>query len=263
MVLPLTNMEQRSEQLFADGITENILTELSRFRELFVISKFELRLQGQGVEYPRHRPRSRRAIRAQRRRRKAGDRVPHDRTAHRSPTRSSYLGGSLRSTAQGCLRYPGRGHYLDRRHAAPVSVEAARPASAPNKPTDDVAAYEVHTRRKAAVESAAPEADSRSSALVIIDHHRNPGYAHARAWKACVLGRLGSMAVPTTAIRPGGSSRSSTRRWHSTTTTTMSSHSCRRQSDARRPEDEHRITDPRPCNSTPTTTSLSCSRADS
>src|SRR5262249_2851905 len=39
-VLPFLNMSGDSEQeFFADGITEDILTELSRFRELFVISR--------------------------------------------------------------------------------------------------------------------------------------------------------------------------------------------------------------------------------
>ena len=39
-VLPFVNMSGEPEQeFFADGITEDILTELSRFRELFVISR--------------------------------------------------------------------------------------------------------------------------------------------------------------------------------------------------------------------------------
>src|SRR5262249_51795638 len=40
VVLPFTNMSGDSEQeFFADGLTEDILTELSRFRELLVISR--------------------------------------------------------------------------------------------------------------------------------------------------------------------------------------------------------------------------------
>ena len=39
-VLPFANLSGDPEQeFFADGITEDILTELSRFRELFVISR--------------------------------------------------------------------------------------------------------------------------------------------------------------------------------------------------------------------------------
>ena len=39
-VLPFVNMSGEPEQeFFADGITEDVLTDLSRFRELFVISR--------------------------------------------------------------------------------------------------------------------------------------------------------------------------------------------------------------------------------
>ena len=39
-VLPFTNMSGDTEQqYFSDGITEDIITELSRFRELFVIAR--------------------------------------------------------------------------------------------------------------------------------------------------------------------------------------------------------------------------------
>ena len=39
-VLPFTNMSGDPEQeFFADGLTEDILTELSRFRDLFVVSR--------------------------------------------------------------------------------------------------------------------------------------------------------------------------------------------------------------------------------
>ena len=49
-VLPFTNMSGDPEQeYFADGITEDIITELSRFRSLFVIarnSSFHLQREG-------------------------------------------------------------------------------------------------------------------------------------------------------------------------------------------------------------------------
>jgi TolB-like protein len=39
-VLPFTNMSGDAEQqYFSDGITEDIITELSRFRSLFVIAR--------------------------------------------------------------------------------------------------------------------------------------------------------------------------------------------------------------------------------
>ena len=51
-VLPFNNMSGDAEQeFFADGITEDIITELSRFRELFVISRnSSFKYKGQPVE---------------------------------------------------------------------------------------------------------------------------------------------------------------------------------------------------------------------
>ena len=51
-VLPLANMSGDPEQeFFADGLTEDIITELSRFRDLLVISRnSSFRAQGQGGE---------------------------------------------------------------------------------------------------------------------------------------------------------------------------------------------------------------------
>jgi adenylate cyclase len=51
-VLPFTNMSGAAEQeFFADGLTEDILTDLSRFRELFVISRnTSFKYKGQAVD---------------------------------------------------------------------------------------------------------------------------------------------------------------------------------------------------------------------
>jgi adenylate cyclase len=52
LVLPFTNMSGASEQeFFADGLTEDILTDLSRFHELFVISRnTSFKFKGQAVD---------------------------------------------------------------------------------------------------------------------------------------------------------------------------------------------------------------------
>ena len=52
IVLPFTNMSGLPEQeFFADGLTEDVLTELSRFRELFVISRnTSFQFKGQAVD---------------------------------------------------------------------------------------------------------------------------------------------------------------------------------------------------------------------
>jgi TolB-like protein len=46
-VLPFQNLSSDPEQeYFADGIVEDIITALSRFKNLAVVSQFRLRLQG-------------------------------------------------------------------------------------------------------------------------------------------------------------------------------------------------------------------------
>jgi len=52
IVLPFTNMSGAAEQeFFADGLTEDILTDLSRFRDLFVISRnTSFKYKGQAVD---------------------------------------------------------------------------------------------------------------------------------------------------------------------------------------------------------------------
>ena len=52
LVLPFANLSGAAEQeYFADGLTEDILTDLSRFRELFVISRnTSFKFKGQAVD---------------------------------------------------------------------------------------------------------------------------------------------------------------------------------------------------------------------
>src|ERR1700746_3220771 len=54
-VLPFTNMSGDPEQqYFIDGITEDIITELSRFRQLFVIARnSSFQYRGQDVDVKR------------------------------------------------------------------------------------------------------------------------------------------------------------------------------------------------------------------
>ena len=75
-VLPFANMSGDAEQeFFADGLTEDILTELSRRRELFVISRTRPSLQGQAVNMREGAQKLRRALSGRGSVRKAGDRM--------------------------------------------------------------------------------------------------------------------------------------------------------------------------------------------
>jgi DNA-binding winged helix-turn-helix (wHTH) protein len=65
-VLPFTNMSGDAQQdYFADGITDDIITELSRFSELFVIARnSSFQYRGKAVDRPAYRARARRSLRA-------------------------------------------------------------------------------------------------------------------------------------------------------------------------------------------------------
>ncbi|MGH6719674.1 MAG: adenylate/guanylate cyclase domain-containing protein [Alphaproteobacteria bacterium] len=190
VVLPLVNMSPDPEQeLFADGMTEDILTELSRFRHLDVISRnTSFAFKGRamkvgdvarelGVQYV-----------LEGSVRKAGNRVRIsvqliDATSDRHLWAERYdrdredlfaIQDEVTRAIVGIL--PGR-------------VEAAVRDRATKKPTTNMTAYELvlagktlHHRRTR---------DDNSKALDMLDRALalDPDFAHAHAWKACVLGQ--------------------------------------------------------------------------
>jgi adenylate cyclase len=190
VVLPFTNMSGESEQeFFADGLTEDIITELSRFRHLFIISRNSaFKYKGEAVDV-------RQAARdlgvqyvVQGSVRKAGNRVrvsvqlidgPAD--CHIWAERydrelEDIFGIQDEVTAAIVATLPGR-------------VDAATRERVSRKPTESMAAYECvlagklhHHRATAADNEAALRLLDRALAL---DHD----YAHAHAWKACTLGQ--------------------------------------------------------------------------
>ena len=189
-VLPLLNISGDPEQeFFADGLTEDIITELSRFRDLLVISRNSVFVhKGKpvnvqavarelGVDYV-----------LEGSVRKAGDRVRvtvqlidaetdrhiwaerYDRNLEDIFAIQDEVTGAIVSTL------PGR-------------VEAAKYDRAKRKPTDSMAAYEavlaakvLHHRSTGADNAEAQRLLDRAIAL-------DPNYAHAHAWKGCVLGQ--------------------------------------------------------------------------
>jgi adenylate cyclase len=190
VVLPLTNMSGDPEQeLFADGITEDILTELSRFRELFVISR------NSSFVYKGKASNIREIARdlgvqfvLEGSVRKAGSRVRvtvqlidaeldrhiwaerFDRQLEDVFAIQDEVVSSIVATLAG-------------------RVEAASRERAKNKPTDNMAAYECVLAGKAMHHRRSPEANSEAQRLLDRAIALDPGYAHAHAWKACVLGQ--------------------------------------------------------------------------
>jgi len=189
-VLPFANMSGDPEQeFFADGLTEDIITELSRFRELLVISrnstfvhkgksvKVQEVAREFGVDYV-----------VEGSVRKAGDRVRVtvqliDAETDRHVWAERYdrklediFGIQDEVTCAIVATLPGR-------------VEAATHDRAKRKPTGNMAAYECVLAAKALHHRSAPEPNAEALRLLDRAIALDPNYAHAHAWKACVLGQ--------------------------------------------------------------------------
>jgi adenylate cyclase len=189
-VLPFVNMSGEPDQeFFADGITEDILTELSRFRELFVISR------NSAFFYKG------KAINAQKVAKELGVHYVVEGSVRKA-------GGRVRITVQLIDAETDRHLWAERydRELAdifaiqdevtssivsilPGRVAAAAQDRAQRKLPENLAAYEcvlagklLHHRSAKADNEEALRMLDRAIAL-------DPGYAHAHAWKACVLGQ--------------------------------------------------------------------------
>jgi adenylate cyclase len=189
-VHPFANMSGEAEQeFFADGLTEDIITELSRFRELFVISRnTSFKYKGKpldvqnvakelGVQYV-----------VEGSVRKAGNRVRItvqliDAETDRHIWAERYdreLADifAIQDEVTGAIvcTLPGR-------------VEAATRDRAARKPTDNMAAYECVLAAK--VLHHRSKREDCAQALRLIDRaiELDPDYAHAHAWRACILGQ--------------------------------------------------------------------------
>jgi adenylate cyclase len=190
IVLPFANMSGAPEQeYFADGLTEDILTDLSRFRELFVISRnTSFKYKGQVVDVKR----VAREIGAQYvvegSVRKAGNRVrvtvqlvdaesDHHVWAERYDRDLEdifALQDEITSAIVATL--PGR-------------LEAAARNRAERKPTANMAAYECVLEAKVLHHRATQSDNARAMNLIERAIALDPKYGHAHAWKACILGQ--------------------------------------------------------------------------
>jgi adenylate cyclase len=190
VVLPFVNMSGDSEQeFFADGITEDILTELSRFRELFVISRNSAFVyKGKPINAQKVAKELGVLYVVEGSVRKAGSRVRItvqliDAETDRHLWAERYdreladifaIQDELTSSIVSIL--PGR-------------VAAAAQDRVQRKPPENLAAYEcVLTGKRLHHRAARPD---NEEALRILERAiaLDPGYAHAHAWKACVLGQ--------------------------------------------------------------------------
>jgi len=189
-VLPLANMSGDPEQdFFADGLTEDIITELSRFHELLVISRnstFVYKGKAVNVQH-------------------VAREFAVDYVLEGSVRKA---GGRVRVTVQLIDAETDRHIWAERYDrdledifaiqdemtraivaTLPGRVEAATHDRAKRKPTDNMAAYECVLAAKVLHHRSTREDNAEAQRLLNRALALDPNYAHAHAWKACVLGQ--------------------------------------------------------------------------
>jgi len=189
-VLPLVNMSGDPEQeFFADGLTEDIITELSRFRDLLIISRNSTFVhKGKAVKVQEVARELDVEYVLEGSVRKVGDRVRvtvqlidaqtdrhvwaerYDRKLEDIFAIQDEVTGAIVATL------PGR-------------VEAATQERAKRKRTDNMAAYECVLAAKVLHHRSRRDDNAEAQCLLDRAIALDPNYAHAHAWKACVLGQ--------------------------------------------------------------------------
>jgi adenylate cyclase len=189
-VLPLANMSGDPEQeFFSDGLTEDIITELSRFHELLVISRNSTFVY------------KGKAVRVQ----DVAREFDVDYVLEGSVRKA---GGRIRVTVQLIDAETDRHIWAERYDrdledifaiqdemtraivaTLPGRVEAARHDRAKRKPTESMAAYECVLAAKVLHHRSSREDNAQAQLLLDRALALDPNYAHAHAWKACVLGQ--------------------------------------------------------------------------
>ena len=189
-VLPFDNMSGDPEQeYFADGITEDIITELSRFKEIMVIARHStftykgrpVKVQevGQefGVQYvvegSVRKAGNRIRITVQLVDAATGDHV----WAERYDRELEDIFALQDEVTQAIVAtLPGR-------------MEAASIQRAERKPTENMAAYDYVIRAKIHHHRGTREDNAIGQELIAKAIELDPQYSHAHAWKACILGQ--------------------------------------------------------------------------
>jgi adenylate cyclase len=187
-VLPLANMSGDPEQeFFADGLTEDIITEVSRFRDLMVISRNSTFVhKGKAVKVQ-----------------EVGREFGVDYVLEGSVRKA---GDRVRVTVQLIEAESDRHIWAERydRDLADIfaiqdeitraivgtlasRVEAATHERAKRKPTGNMAAYECVLAAKVLHHRSTRDDNAEAQRLLDRAIALDPGYAHAHAWRACAL----------------------------------------------------------------------------
>jgi len=190
LVLPFTNMSGASDQeYFADGLTEDILTNLSRFRELFVVSRnTSFKFKGQAVEVKKIARELGVHYVVEGSVRKAGNRVrvtvqlidaesDHHVWAERyDRDLEDIFAIQDEVTSAIVATLPGR-------------MEAAARSRTERKTPANMVAYECVLEAKVLHHRSNRDDNMRALNLIRRAVELDPRYAHAHAWQACILGQ--------------------------------------------------------------------------
>ena len=189
-VLPFDNMSGDPEQeFFVDGLTEDIITELSRFRDLLVISRNSaFTYKGKAINVQKAAKELGVQYVVEGSVRKAGDRVrvtvqlidgeteTHIWAERYDRKLEDIFAIQDEVTSSIVAILPGR-------------VEAAAHDRVQRKPPENLAAYECVLAGKTLHHRAARPDNEEAQRMLERAIALDPGYAHAHAWKACVLGQ--------------------------------------------------------------------------
>jgi adenylate cyclase len=189
-VLPFVNMSGDPEQeFFADGLTEDIITELSRFHDLLVISRNAVFVhKGKAVKVTDVARDLNVDYVVEGSVRKAADRVR---------VTAQLIDGET-ETHIWAERYDRKLEDIfaiqDEVTSAIVAtlrgrVEEAVHERSKHKPTENMAAYECVLTGKVLHHRSQREANEEALTMLEKAIALDPKYAHAHAWKACVLGQ--------------------------------------------------------------------------
>ncbi|RQH07180.1 adenylate/guanylate cyclase domain-containing protein [Bradyrhizobium sp. RP6] len=189
-VLPFANMSGDPEQeFFADGLTEDIITELSRFHDLLVISRNStfvykgkaVKVQDIGREFGVD-------YVIEGSVRKAGERVRVTVQLIDAETDRHIWAERYDRELQDIFAIQDE---MTRAIVAtlPGRVEAATHDRTKRKPTDNMPAYECVLAAKLLHHRSTRDDNAQAQTLLNRALAMDPNYAHAHAWKACVLGQ--------------------------------------------------------------------------
>ncbi len=189
-ILPFVNMSGDPQQeFFVDGLTEDIITELSRFRELLVISRNSVFVhKGKpvnvhevarefGVDYV-----------VEGSVRKAADRIRVTVQLIDAETDTHIWAERYDRQLQDIFAIQDE---VTSAIVATLSgrVEAATRGRVERKPTENMAAYEYLLTGKVLHHRSAREANVEALRMLNRAIELDPKYAHAHAWKGCVIGQ--------------------------------------------------------------------------